>query len=383
MSTGKRILILENSIHVTGALKSIVRLSHDLKSEFAFVFVIPTKSKGRYLIKHFGFSDIYELPFKELSRKILLVLQYVPYLLSNTIRIRLLLKRERIDMIHSNDLYNLVPVVYKIFGGPLPYICHIRFLPGGFPRFLFDFWFRLHRHFASRIVVVSQHLKAQLPVNSKVEYIPNELPIDEVYPAASGEAEKQSYTFLYLGNYIPGKGQDFALESFARIAPMLPLWRLRFIGGDMGLKKNKVYKQKLIQRAIALGIHDRIEWGDFARDTEVEYKKADIILNFSESESFSITCLEALFWGRPLIATDCGGPAEIVDHNETGLLVNNRDVDAMTKAMYRLAADKQLRIDLSCRGRIVSRDRFSLEKTSMQMLRVYRDVLNKAKCMHS
>ncbi|MCW5912009.1 MAG: glycosyltransferase family 4 protein [Cyclobacteriaceae bacterium] len=377
MSTKKRILILENSTHVTGALKSIVRTSYDLRSDFDFVFVIPTGSKGRYLIERFGFLNVYELPLKELGRKLLLILLYLPYLIANTVRVHRLLKKEHVDIIHSNDLYNLIPVVYKIFGGSVPYVCHIRFLPGGFPRYLFNFWFRLHKRFASRIVVVSQYLKAQLPVNSKVEYIPNELPIDEIYPAASDEIEKQSYTFLYLSNYIPGKGQDFALEAFARIAPMLPFWRLRFIGGDMGLKKNWLYKQQLMQKAITRGVYDRIEWGDFAKDTEFEYKKADIVLNFSESESFSITCLEALFWGRPLIATDCGGPAEIVDHNETGLLVSNRDVDAMTKAMYRLATDRHLRVALSCRGRIVSRDRFSLEKTSMKMSQVYLDVVNK------
>ena len=56
------------------------------------------------------------------------------------------------------------------------------------------------------------------------------------------------------------------------------------------------------------------------------------MLNFSESESFSMTCLESLYYGTPLIATDSGGPAELFKHGESGHLVPNRDVQAMAKA---------------------------------------------------
>jgi L-malate glycosyltransferase len=375
MPSSKRVLIIENSIHVTGALKSIVRVAFDLRHLYTFVFVLPSGSQGRFLVEKFGFTAIYELPMKELNRRFKSLLIYFPYLIRNSLKVKKLVRKENIDLIHVNDLYNLIPVVYKLSGGSKPYVCHIRFLPTGFPKFIFNLWLNLHLKFSERIVVVSLFLKNQLPLHDKIEWIPNELPIDEQYPPADFTSTKDIYTFLYLANYIPGKGQDFALEAFARVTDVLPNWRLRFAGGDMGLEKNKVFRDQLKARAKDLKVDKKIDWIEFVEDTEREYKSADIVLNFSEAESFSITCLEALFYGMPLIATDCGGPAEIVDHNLTGLLVLNRDIGAMANAMIQLANDRDLRIQFEESSRTISRKRFSLEKTSYRLYDVYNRVL--------
>ena len=80
----------------------------------------------------------------------------------------------------------------------------------------------------------------------------------------------------------------------------------------------------------------QVEWHAFAEKISEEYLDAAIVLNFSESESFSLTCLEAMFYGRPVIATRSGGPSEIIDHNESGILVDVKDVDAMANAMTNL-----------------------------------------------
>jgi L-malate glycosyltransferase len=327
------------------------------------------------LVEKFGFKAIYELPMKELNRSVKSFLIYLPYLISNSLKLRKLIRKENIDLIHANDLYNLIPVVYKVLGGSKPYICHIRFLPIGFPKSIFNLWLNLHLKFSERVIVVSLFLKNQLPTHNKIEWIPNELPINEQYPPADFTTPKDEYTFLYLANYIPGKGQNYALEAFAKVKDVLPNWRLRFAGGDMGLHKNKIYRDQLKARAKMLGIDHKIHWIDFVKDTEREYKSADIVLNFSESESFSITCLEALFYGMPLIATDCGGPIEIVDHNHTGLIVLNRDIDSMANAMKHLATNRNLRIQFEARSRSISRERFSLEKTSFRLYDIYKKVL--------
>ncbi len=375
MSFPKRVLIIENSIHITGALKSVTRVAFDLRHLYSFVFVLPLGSQGRFLVEKFGFTAIYELPMKELNRRVWSFLIYIPYLISNSLELRKLIRKENIDLIHVNDLYNLIPVVYKVSGGSKPYVCHIRFLPTSFPKSIFNLWLNLHLKFSERIIVVSLFLKNQLPSHDKIEWIPNELPIDEQYPPADFTTPKEVYTFLYLANFIPGKGQNYALEAFARVKDTLPNWRLRFAGGDMGLQKNKMFRDQLKARAHQLMIDQKIDWIEFVEDTEHEYKRADIILNFSEAESFSITCLEALFYGMPLIATDCGGPAEIVDYNLTGLLVLNRDIDSMAKAMTQLANDRNLRIRFEESSRSISRNRFSLEKTSYRLYDVYKKAL--------
>jgi glycosyltransferase involved in cell wall biosynthesis len=174
---------------------------------------------------------------------------------------------------------------------------------------------------------------------------------------------------------MTGKGQNFALQAFASIHDKLPKWSMRFVGSDMWLSKNRRYKEALSALASSLSISNKVTWQGYTEDVEREYKNADIILNFSESESFSITCVEALYFGRPLIATNSGGPAEIIDHEQTGILVPNRSVEEMAKAMLLLATDGNLRCRLANLGRFIVKEKFSVENTSHKLMTVYEEVL--------
>src|SRR5215204_6544898 len=107
-----RILIVENSIAVTGALVSIVRSCRDLEEHFDFFFVLPKKSMARGYVLNAGFP-VYELPLKEI-RKSLSIVFYIPYLIENTIRLSNLVKSLKIDLINVNDFYNLVAASYRL-----------------------------------------------------------------------------------------------------------------------------------------------------------------------------------------------------------------------------------------------------------------------------
>jgi glycosyltransferase involved in cell wall biosynthesis len=371
------VLIIDNSIDVTGALKSITRTAFDLKEHFDFHFIIPKRSNGRFWIEGKGLNNIIELPMKEISKRFVSWLLYFPYLLINAVRLQRLVNKKNISLIHVNDLYNLLPVAIKLFGNKTPYICHIRFMPDRFPRWLFNGWLSIHLRYAESIIAVSENVRKQLPSHHKIMWIPNELPVEERYPElVTLPNNKIKYTFLYLSHYITGKGQNFALDAFAKISPEFPKWKLRFVGGDMGLNKNTRYKRQLMAKSDALGITNRIEWAGFTEEVEWEYKQADVVLNFSESESFSITCLEALFFGRPVIATACGGPEEIIDHGVTGLIVPNRNVDAMAAAMKRMAEQSALREKMGLLAREQVRAKFSVANTSLKLKEVYDRILS-------
>lgn len=371
-----RILILENSVDVTGALKSITRTAYDLRQFFDFIFLIPLGSRGAFWIRRKGFDNITEFHFRELSRRIPSMIIYLPSLIRNAVRLKRIIAEKKIDLIHVNDLYNLLPAVARLFGVRIPYVCHVRFRKNLFPSLLFDLWMSVHLRYAEKIIVVSETLKKELPSHQKIITIYNELPVEERYPVVGSRQVRENFRFLCLANFIRGKGQDYALEAFHRIHQQLPGWHLHFVGSDMGLKKNQRFREEIIEAAARLGISEKISISGFTDDVEKEYKDADIVLNFSESESFSITCLEALFYGRPLIASNSGGPAEIIEPEVTGLLVENRKTDEMAQSMKRLALDTALRDRLAMNARTAVRENFSIEKTSFRLKRVYDHTLN-------
>src|SRR5262249_45499144 len=161
-----------------GALKSVVRSSFQLKHDFEFIFLLPAKSQAVTFVKQSGF-DCYELNMREIRKDLFALVSYLPYLLLNTIRFFRLVRRLEIDVINVNDFYNLIPAVYRFFGGSKSYVCYVRFLPSKFPQPLVKLWCAMHHRYAEKIIAVSKAVERELPYQQKVMVIPNELPEGE------------------------------------------------------------------------------------------------------------------------------------------------------------------------------------------------------------
>ena len=153
-----------------------------------------------------------------------------------------------------------------------------------------------------------------------------------VYAPKKLENEIPSCRYLYLGNYVRGKGQNLALKAFSRVAGQLTGAAIHFAGWGEAGELDKQYIDELIEFVVKEGLSDRVYFEGPVKDVEKTMKDADVVVNLSESESFSMVCLEALTYGMPLIVSDCGGPRELVQNDVNGLLVGNRNVDQAAAA---------------------------------------------------
>lgn len=369
--TKPRVLIIENSVAVTGALNSILRSSSGLSGDYDFLFLLPKKSSAINTVQSSGF-EAFEFPMQEIRRNISSVISYLPALVYNARQLSKFITKHSIDLIVVNDFYNLLAPAYKMLGGNLPYVCYVRFLPSKFPPALVKIWCALHDRYAHTTVAVSQAVKRELTYTENVVVIGNELPTDPVSVSTN-----VSPTVLYPANYIRGKGHEYALQSWAMIAKNHPQWKLRFVGGDMGLEKNREFKKELIEMSERFHLKDSVEWRDFSERIADEYLAAGFVLNFSESESFSMTCLEAMFYGRPVIATRSGGPSEIIDQNESGILVDLQDTSAMANAIDYLIRNPLAREQMARLACARVREKFSFENTISKLGEVYQEALRK------
>jgi glycosyltransferase involved in cell wall biosynthesis len=311
----------------------------------------------------------------EISRSVKSIFKYVPYLLANAIRLRGIIKKEKIEVVQANDFYNLLGVVLKMIGTKAKLITYIRFLPSAMPESLRNIWIRLAHKYADRVIAVSQAVINELPLHPSNTLIYDPVKFTERYPPKRNE-DNGTVRILYMANYINGKGQQYALEAFANAYAKNNTLRLKFTGGDMGLEKNKQFKRDLQQTAAQLGVKDVVAFEAFSPVAEHEVKSADIALNFSLSESFSMTCLEAAFYGTSLIATRCGGPEEIIQDKVSGLLVPIKDVAAMTEAILILANDRELRNQYASAGQQYVRSRFAVEKFVAEFEDVLKNISN-------
>lgn len=360
VSQQKRLLLVENSLHTTGAFISAMAIDEALRGDHNIQFVLPATSTLHPVVKA---ADIacHSLPMSELGRSWARLLRYLPVLLLNTIRLRRLLSREKIQVLVINDYYNLLGVMVKATGWRGQLLTMVRLLPLSQQPVLNRVWTALALRCSNAVVAVSQAVARQLPASDKVKVIYNPSRFDEQHlPVQVGGVDGE-VRCLYLANYIAGKGHLHGLQAFAVAYQQNPALRLRFVGGDMGLEKNRALKAALERAAMEMGLANVVSCDGYSNDVELDIKQADIVLNFSESESFSHTCLEACAYGRPIIATRCGGPEEIVDDGVSGLLVPVGDVRAMAEAIRTLSTDAPLRQRMGESGRLIVRVRFSVE----------------------
>jgi glycosyltransferase involved in cell wall biosynthesis len=363
----KKIVIVDNSIAFTGAFKCAMQEATAMKNEYDFIFILPRKSNLFSILQAEGFS-YHALPFKEIRKSIGAILLYIPFLICNSIRLKKILKKEKADFLQVNDFYNLAGAVVKFFGWKGKLVTYVRFLPSSRPSSLRKLWTKLALKYSHFVVAVSDAVRNQLPVKKN---------IIRLYDFIAGEEKYQHQDhlplvrLLYLGNFINGKGQDHAIKAFEKAYYQNNNLRLKFVGGDMGLKKNKAYKKQLESEVIKSGFRKEIVFSEYSDDIEKEIKEADIVLNFSEAESFSMTCAEASYYGRSVIATRCGGPEEIITHQQTGLLVENKNIEEMSSAIVALAADKEKRKQFGDSGRQYVREKFSIENFQKNFRQVF------------
>lgn len=372
------ILLVDNSRAVTGALNALRHATGPLRDRYDFAYVLPTGSTGRAVLAADGYR-VHELPFVEISRRPADLVRYFPLLLLNGWRLRRLARREEAAAVHLNDFYNLTGYVARWLSlGRLPVLTHVRFLPQVLPQLFARPWRWLAEHAAQQVLCVSEAVRAYFaPGQARVRTVYDPLPAagERLASYAVTANTGQPIRLLYLSNYIRGKGQNFALEAFALAYARNPDLRLHFVGGDLGMVKNQEFRAELEAVVQAVGLAEVVRFDGFAADTEAVMKSFDIVLNFSEAESFSLTCLDALYYGVPLIATDCGGPGELFENGRSGLLVPNRVVPAMAEAMQRLAADAALRQRFSAASREFVRQKFAPAHTFEQLAGCYRRVI--------
>ena len=131
----------------------------------------------------------------------------------------------------------------------------------------------------------------------------------------------------------------------------------------MCVGRNSDYSCELITLSQQLNIAAHVHFLGQQKPTIVDRLLAvsNIAICPSYEEGLSNAVIEALAAGLPSIVTDVGGNPEIIDHNETGIVVPSRDIQTLSQAILQLVRDPLLAQRLAIQGKQRVHERFSLE----------------------
>jgi len=173
---------------------------------------------------------------------------------------------------------------------------------------------------------------------------------------------------LHSSNLRPMKRVDMLLETVARIQPREKFKLLILAGADF---------KPFMDDVSRLGLADSIVVRENVLDIEEYLQAADLSLYTSESESFCLSILEAMFFGCPSVATNVGGIPEVVENGVDGLLVPFGDVDGLALEVQRLVDDVDKRKKLGAAALANARKRFSADAIIPQYEELYWALLRK------
>lgn len=154
--------------------------------------------------------------------------------------------------------------------------------------------------------------------------IPNVVDETRFASAATDPARRVLFT---LGTLVPQKGMDVLLHAFAQL-PLLAQPVELHIGGD------GPERAALKALAASLGVTDRVRFLGALRpdETPTHFSACDAFVLASHHETFGVVLAEALMSGKPVVATRCGGPEDIVTL-ANGRLVPPGDPAALAAAL--------------------------------------------------
>lgn len=188
---------------------------------------------------------------------------------------------------------------------------------------------------ATRVLAVSAETAGAIERCFGVEgiaVVPNAAPPAPSGRPAAGAVEGEG-TVLFLGGFAnPVKGGEAYAEAVAAVAPRFAATRFVLAGpGEPSPAAAQILAQ--LENAEWLG------WLDEAEKRQQLARCAVFVLP-SLSEGLPVALLEAMAWGRPIVATGMGGVPEVVEDGREALLVPPGDPAALADAVGRLLGDR-------------------------------------------
>jgi len=199
---------------------------------------------------------------------------------------------------------------------------------------------------SKRIIVTSNAMKREvedhfhLP-SEKIDIIPNaidaskyNIPVDRGNVKRRFGIDPSERIVLFVGRLVPQKGVEYLIMAAPKIVERHPEARIVIVGDGWS-------KDYLLSLAASTGCQHKITFLGFISDQDlIEIMlSSDVLVVPSIYEPFGIVALEGMAAGIPIVASNTGGLAEIIEHDRTGFLAYKENPDSIAWGVNRILSD--------------------------------------------
>lgn len=283
-----------------------------------------------------------------------------------------LLVTERIDLVHTHNTYAhfYAAIAARLAG--IRCVVNTQHGRGCGPGWKARLQFRIANRFTARVIGVSRDAaelcREQDPRSrGRIDAIWNGIDVGRF--AYSGS--RLEPTLIAVGRLSPEKDFATLLRAVAIASAHVPELRLQLVG-DGG------ERAALESLARELAIDDRVQFLGERSDVPHWLAQAGCYVSSSRTEGISLTLLEAMAVGLPVLATRVGGNPEVVQEDETGRLVTAGDPAALANAIVAMWADRELWPGMGQLGRERVERNFNVVRMVQEYERLYSEIAQDA-----
>jgi len=296
--------------------------------------------------------QVLRVPMNRMTASPIFFLKYVRDLVLSTWKLFRLIRRERIEVVHTNSLSILASgIAARLAGVRSIYHIHENVHK---PRLVASVLKRVVASLADTLICVSEAVKASFlqagVAANKLVTVTNCIDLDRFSESITGQKVRREFApngyeklVASVGRVVPKKGHHYFIAAAQKVIGKLPSTRFLIVGA--GRSEKDEYMQHLVDRVKQNGLDEHVVFTGPRDDMPEIMAGVDVVVLASGSdatpEASPLVIVEALAMGTPVVATNLGGIPEILHDGETGYLVPPRDSEALADAILRLLHNEQ------------------------------------------
>jgi len=178
-----------------------------------------------------------------------------------------------------------------------------------------------------------------------------------------------------VGNFAPVKNHKLFLEAMKTVAVSFSDVTFVIVGDSLGIENLSL--QDLKNEAKKIGLEGKVIFTGSRNDVPHILQSFDILVLPSSKEPFGRVVMEAMAMGVAVVATDSGGPGEIIEDGVCGIIIPPDDAFAIVQAVLELLRDAPRRKELGGKAQERVRRSFDLKNTVYRFNDIFEKLLDK------
>ncbi|GEM_PF-3205783 len=363
----QKVLFVENGKGFGGASLALAEILQNWpkKQDYQPVICVNSADKKYQIYDPLGDKLVYPnlkiRPVKG-NNKVSRLLNFSWDTLNKVLLSLIILKKVKPAIVHlNNDPYNCYHVAIAAKLLKIPYIMHIRgnMTPSKLSRWVCD---NAAQNIAISSWILSSIEHTVSDKKSNYQLICDGITLQKAKPVEPAKPDK--IKIIMVGGFYGWKGQQVVAHAFAKIAKNYPNADLDFVGSLQPANSEQQKVQAIVKN---YQLENRIQFVPFSNHIEKVYQDAHILVHAStDPEPFGRVIAEAMSAGLVVIASNQGGPLDIISDNQDGFLVEPNHPEKLSKTLS-YVLDNYTHLTNLRRAAIDKAQQFSSEQNAMQV----------------